>query len=104
MQQFDAFANPDAQLRQRFPFIVCLQAQALADHTTQVVAPLIRRSVLPDAAGRIAPLVAIDEEQYIALVPRLTSVPTRMLKARVANLARHRNELLAAVDLVFYGF
>jgi hypothetical protein len=48
-------------------------------------------------------VVEIDAEEYVVLVEYMTTVPARELPRRVANLARYRDELLGAVDLLFYG-
>ena len=101
MTQFDTFPNPLTQWRREFPLVVCLQSPSMSGNSTQIIAPLTPRRLID--ASRLTPLIVLDDHEYVALVPRLTSVPAQVLKSRVANLSRHRDALLAAVDLVFYG-
>jgi toxin CcdB len=103
MTQFDVFPNPESQSRAQFPLLVCLQSELLAEQVTQVVAPLVLAAKFVRAATPITPAVQIDDQPYIVLIPRLVVLPGRFLKGRVANLARQRDELLGAVDLLFYG-
>jgi toxin CcdB len=105
MTQFDIFANPIPASRRHYPLLVSLQSTLLADRSSQVVAPLVPRRNLSGAAGgsRLAPVVKIDDDEYIVLVPALMTLPAGELPRRIANLSRHREALLGAVDLLFYG-
>jgi toxin CcdB len=103
MLQFDTFTNPHPRSRRHYPLVVCLQSALVDGRSNQVVVPLVPRDALAGTGSPIAPVVGIDEREYVALVPMLASVQTRELTDRVANLSRHRDELLGAVDLLFYG-
>ncbi len=104
MLQFDVFPNPIPGARRAYPFVVCLQSALLADRTNQVVAPLAPRGAMsPRADSRLLPVVSIDDAELVVLVTSLTTVPAAELSRRTANLARHRDALLGAVDLLFYG-
>jgi len=103
MSQFDVYVNPVPSSRRLYPLVVTLQSELLSERTSQVVAPLAPRRGLSDPHSRLFPVVSIDEEQYIVLVTGLVTLPVRELQKRVANLARHRDSLLGAVDLLFYG-
>lgn len=103
MTQFDVFPNPVTVARRAYPFVICLQSGLLADESDQVVAPLAPRRNLPGTRSRLFPAVRIDDEEYVVLVTRLFTLPARELPRRTANLARQREILLGAVDLLFYG-
>jgi toxin CcdB len=103
MTQFDVFANPESQTRTHFPLLVCLQSDLVASQLTQIAAPLVLATKFTRAATPVTPAIQIDEQQYIALVPRMVVLPARLLKDRIANLSGHRDDLLGAVDLLFYG-
>jgi toxin CcdB len=103
MQQFDVYANPVSSARRAYPLIICLQSDLLSDGTEVVVAPMVPRRSLAGAAGRLTPAVAIDDQEYIVLTNSLTSVPARDLVQRTANLLAYRQQLMAAVDLLFFG-
>jgi toxin CcdB len=103
MPQFDAFPHPVPSMRKNFPLAVNLRSDLIAAGATALIAPLVPRSKFPGASGRLSPLVQIDGEVYVVLVEHLVTLPSRKLPDRIANLARHREALLGAVDLLFYG-
>ena len=103
MAQFDVFANPVAAARRAYPLVIHLQSDLLPGSTDIVVAPLAPHRELAGGSGRLSPVVAIDDEPYAVLVRSLTNLPASDLKRRIANLARYRESLLGAVDLLFYG-
>jgi toxin CcdB len=100
--QFDVFVNPSPASRRLHPFVVCLQSPLLSARTQQIVAPLVSRKSFA-LSSRITPAIRIDVEEYVVMIPLLASLPAKALEQRVANLQRHRDDLLAAVDLLFYG-
>jgi toxin CcdB len=101
--QFDVFPNPVTAARRAYPFVICMQSALLADGSDQVVAPLAPRRHLPDTKSPLFPAVRIDEDEFVVMVTRLFTLPARDLSRRAANLARSREALLGAVDLLFYG-
>ena len=103
MAQFDAYPNPDRTSRNQYPFVICLQSALLADRASQVVAPLVPRNAFPTATNRLAPVVRIDDAEYVVLVTSLETLPAGLLSRRIANLSQHRDALLGAIDLLFYG-
>lgn len=103
MRQFDVFPNPVPASRRSYPLLVCMQSDLFADGADSVVAPLAPARNTPGASTRISPPVSIDDTGYVVLVSELVTVPARMLPRRVANLASHREALLGAIDLLFYG-
>lgn len=103
ISQFDTFPNPVTAARKAYPLVVCLQSELVAGGATRVVAPLAPRRALADVSGRLAPVVSVDDSGYVVLVDRIVNLPVRDLSHRVANLGRHRDALLGAIDLLFYG-
>jgi toxin CcdB len=101
--QFDVFANPIPASRRDYPLVVAMQSSLLADSSNQVVAPLAPRRHMTGAGNRLVPVVRIDDDEYVVFTPRLITLPAGALPRRVANLSRHREALLGAVDLLFYG-
>jgi hypothetical protein len=61
------------------------------------------RRLLPAAAGRLTPIVRIDDQDYVVITQSLTSLPAHDLERRIANLQSCRQSLMAAVDLLFFG-
>jgi toxin CcdB len=104
MQQFDAFAYPVPSLRRAYPYAVNLRSNLFSQGDRLIIAPMAPRSGLPGVAGRLAPLVRIDDTEYVVFIDRLVSMPTQAATPRIANLKGHRAALIAAIDLLFSGF
>lgn len=104
MAQFDAFPHPVPTLRRFFPFAVNLRSDVVPGDDRLVIAPLAPRRALPGIAGRLAPVVRIEGEEYVVIIDRLVSIPARTTQRPVANLATHREALIGAIDLLFSGF
>jgi CcdB protein len=51
----------------------------------------------------LTPIVSIDGDEYVVLVNGLTTLSARDLTKRSGNLRAHRDALLAAIDLLFFG-
>lgn len=105
MSQFDVFHNPDAQSRQRIPYVLVLQSDLLDAIEHHVVAPLRikqEQGIVP--VLRLNPVVTIDGDEYLVRVQDIATVPRRMLRHPVANLSAQREEILAALDFLFTGF
>ena len=103
MLQFDAFPHPVASLRCIYPLAVNLRSALIAPGEDTVIAPLVPRREFPEMPGRLSPVVTIDEDEYVVIIEKLTTVPVHSLSRRIANLSSHRESLLGAVDLLFFG-
>lgn len=81
-----------------------LQSELLRDLGTRVVAPL---SPLERLGGkpisRLNPIVAVAGAQYAVLFQELAALPAQVLGQPIANLRQRRDELIAALDLLFTG-
>jgi toxin CcdB len=103
MRQFDLFRNPDAASARRRPFLVILQSDLLNVIDTVVVAPLApasRTKLVP----RLVPVINIAGVDHAILVHDLAAIARSQLKRPMGTAASKRDELLAALDLVFLGF
>jgi hypothetical protein len=101
--QFDVYPNPVTAARTIHPYVVVLQSEAATNSTETIVAPLVLRSRLPTVAGRLLPIVALDDREYVVVTQALVTLPLADLKRRAANLAKYRGPLLGAIDLLFFG-
>ncbi len=100
--QFDFYANPNRQSREWAPYIVDLQHEMLSSLGTRVMAPLVvaKPSGEPTMRG-LNPVIAIEGQDYFLSTAEMASVPVKELSSCCGNLAAHRDELLAAIDLLF---
>ena len=55
-------------------------------------------------AQRLNPILSVEGREYWLATHELFAVDQRMLHGRVATLADHRDEIMAALDFVFLGF
>ncbi len=103
MAQFDVYVNSIAATRRAYPFVVALQSDFAQDARGQIVAPVVPLRSITKVISRLTPIVTLDSAEHMVLVPALTSMSVRDLKERHASLASARSELLAAIDLLFFG-
>ena len=101
MAQFDLFRHARSK---RYPFLVDLQADLLRDLVTRVVAPLTAvKRLRGKPIGRLNPIVEVEGTEYAVLFQELAALPVAALGAAAGSLHTRRDELVAAVDLLFTG-
>jgi toxin CcdB len=99
--QFDLFRQGG---NTRYPFLLDLQADLLRDLATRVVAPLTSvKRLNGKPIGRLNPVVKIDGKPYAILFQELAAIPTKALGSPAGDLRDRRDELVAALDLLFTG-
>lgn len=105
MAHLDVYPNPDRRTATVIPFVVDIQSELLDSMPGCVVIPLARADELDTLPVlRLNPTFKIEGLTLIALTQDLAPVPRRMLKAPVANLTPHRDDILAALDFLFTGY
>ena len=103
MTQFEVFANPVARARANYPFVVMLQADVARSGRERAMAPVAPRAAFPVVAGRLTPIMAIERDEFVLLVTSVTTIPVQSLGRAVASLADRRDDILAAIDYLFFG-
>jgi toxin CcdB len=104
MRQFDVLDNPIPRARRALPFVAILQSDLAETGRERVVAPLAPSAAIPQIAGRLIPIVQVENQKYALLVPSVTVLPVTDLRHVVASLADERERILAALDYLFIGF
>lgn len=99
MARYSVYSNPSG-----VGFLVDLQADLLSHFNTRVVAPLLPLDVAPKPASSLNPVVDIDGTQYAMVTQYLAAVPAPTLKRPLFSVEDHRDEITAALDLLFHGF
>jgi toxin CcdB len=102
MAQFDVFVNPFATARQAYPFVVAMQSDLTVNGAEQLIAPMASINHAGSTA-RIMPSVTLKGNELAVVVPRLAVVRSRDLQKKVGSIAAARDELLAAIDYLFFG-
>jgi toxin CcdB len=103
IQQFDVFANPDPGEAVYRPFLIVLQSDLVSDLSATIVAPLVKKE---DMAGaqRLNPLVTVAGQEFWLATHELFALDRRILRDRISSLADRRDDIIAALDMLFTGF
>lgn len=103
MAQFDVFLNANPDTRAVVPYLLDVQADLLDSLATRVVVPLFTVSEMPLAAKNLNPKFIIQGVSVVMSTAELAGVSTRSLGEKVQSLSNKRDEIVAAIDLLFTG-
>ncbi len=103
MAQFDVYLNANRDTRAAVPYLLDVQADLLDSLATRVVVPLFAASEMPLVAKHLNPQFKIKGVPVVMSTAELAGVPTRALGEKVLSLGSKRNEIIAAIDLLFAG-
>lgn len=96
MAQFDLYRLSGGQL------VVDLQTDLIGIEASRIVAPLREAGRYAAFAG-LTPLVEVEGVAWIVRVQELAAVPGAELRDPVGSLARHRDALKRALDILIDG-
>ncbi len=99
MARFDLCRNPDGT-----GFLLDVQADLLDTLNTRVVIPVLPADQAPKSAVTLNPIVEIDGQPFVLVTQFLAAVPVRAIGAPVLRMEDRRDEITAALDLLFQGF
>ena len=103
MAQFDVYLNPNAATRKAIPYLLDVQADLLDTLATRVVAPLVLAGEMGLAAKHLNPQFKIKGTAVVMSTAELAGVSNRSLGDKVVSLKNKRDEIIAALDLIFTG-
>jgi toxin CcdB len=104
ISQFDVVANPFARSRERQPYLVTLQSNLLARTLdTIMVAPLEPKGTTT-FADQLNPEVDIDGRTFVLIAQEIVTVRKSVLGKSQGSVAKDRDKVIAALDLLFTGF
>ena len=103
MAQFDVYLNPSAATRKLIPYLLDVQADLLDTLATRVVVPLILAEEMGLAAKHLNPQFKIKGVAVVMSTAELAGVPNRSLGDKVTTLKSKRDEIIAALDMLFTG-
>ena len=104
MPQFTVYRNPNSATQAAYPLLIDVQNDLIADLGTRVVVPLCPAAVMKGKLIKtLMPVFEIEGNAYAMLTPQLAGIQKTQLGARVADLAQHRNDIIAALDLLVAG-
>jgi len=104
MAHLDVYANPDRETATVIPYILDVQSDLLHSLPSVTVIPLAQIAAIEQMPIlRLNPTFQIGHKTVVALTQDIASIPRRLLKKPVTNLSPQRDEILAALDLLFTG-
>ncbi len=103
MAQFDVYLNPNSESRDTIPYLLDVQADLLDRLTTRVVVPLVLAEEMPRAAKHLNLQFKIKGVAVVMSTAELAGVSIRSLGDKVVSLKNKRDEIIAALDLLFTG-
>lgn len=104
MPQFSVYRNPNPDTKAAFPLLLDVQSDLIADLGTRVVIPLAPATTIKGKLIKtLIPVFDVDGKAYAMLTPQLAGISKKQVGAKVTDLAEHRDEIIAALDLLITG-
>jgi toxin CcdB len=103
MAQFDVYLNPNPATRKAIPYLLDVQADLLDTLATRAVVPLVLVTEMGLAAKILNPKFKIKNTAVVMSTAELAGIPLRSLGDKIASLKSKRDEIIAALDLLFTG-
>lgn len=85
-------------------YVVDVQAGLLEGLATRAVIPLLPTATAPAPLRELNPVFDIEGAPHVLLTQAIASVPARELRRPVASLARERDAITRALDILFLGY
>lgn len=104
MAQFDVYLNPNSATNKTVPYFLNVQADLLDSLHTRVIVPLVREKEMGGAIKGLHLKCKVKGETLVLSTAELAGLPLRALGDKVMSLKSKRDEIIAALDLVFTGF
>lgn len=99
MARFSVYQSPGSE-----GYLIDVQADLMAHLNTRLVVPLVPRAKAPKPANTLNPLFTLEGVEHVMLTQYAAAISLSELKREVVNLASHRDEIVAALDLLLQGF
>lgn len=103
MAQFDIHRNHNPETRRLFPYLLDVQSDLLDIVATRVVVPLAREEAVGKPAQKLNPRFRVEGATLIMDTAEIAGVPRRILGEMVGSLSHRRGEVIAALDVLFFG-
>jgi len=103
MAQFDVCRNANPASSRDIPYLLEVQSDLLGILSTRVVAPLVLATEMGKAAQTLNPQFEIEDVAVVMSTAEIAGVPCRVLGEKVTSLQGRREEIIAALDLLFTG-
>jgi toxin CcdB len=104
MKQFDVHANPFPRSRDRQPFLVVLQSDLLVRALDTVVVAPLEPAALGTFTDRLNPIIEFNGGNYALIAQEVVTVRKAALGLPHGSVADVRDQIIAALDMLFTGF
>lgn len=85
-------------------YLLDVQSDLLELLDTKVVVPLLPLDMAPVPSRRLNPIFRIDGKDHVVVNQFVSALTASELQAAEGNLARHHDDIVAALDMLFQGF
>lgn len=99
MARYDLFAGP-----YEGSYLLDVQSDLLDHLKSRVVVPLLPAAEVPPPVRRLNPVFEIGGRNVVMATHLIGAVAVSELGERHANLVKHHEEVVAALDMLFQGF
>ena len=99
MARFQIYANPAGT-----GYVADVQADAMSHFNTRMVIPLLPLDEAPLPARILNPVFDLPSGRHALVTQYMAAIPAKFLKVPVASIEDRRDEIVAAIDLLFQGF
>jgi len=104
MPQFAVHKNTHPATKSAVPLLLDVQSDLIAELGTRVVVPLYTAAAMKGKTLKtLTPTFTIAGKQYVMVTPQLAGIARKQLGTPVADLSAHRDEIIAALDLLITG-
>lgn len=103
MAQLAVHRNPDPDDRSTAPYLLVLQHDLLVNLATVVVAPLFEEHAFGTPAAILNPTFVIEDRRVVLSTAELAGISRSALGEEVTTLTHERDNVMAALDLLFTG-
>ena len=104
MSQLTLHCNQNRETAASYPLLRDFQSELPANLATRVVVPLWPAQAMNNKLIKGLTLTfKIDGNEYAMLTPQRAGVANKQLGPKVRDLARYRDDILAALDLLITG-
>ncbi|MBZ9978795.1 plasmid maintenance protein CcdB [Mesorhizobium sp. B2-7-3] len=99
MPRYDVFAG-----RVEDNYLLDVQSDLLDNFKTRIVVPLLPVATVPPPMRKLHPIFEINGRKLVMATHLIATVPASELVESRLNLAKHHDDIVAALDMLFQGF
>lgn len=103
MAQFDVYLNPSPVTSKGIPYFLDVQSDLLYTLNTRAIVPLVLAEEMGRAVKYLNPQFKIKGVVVVMSTAELAGLPVKSFGAKTTSLKPKRDEIIAALDILFTG-